>query len=1369
MDLSQVGSPLKSHRFCAGLEGISESRHVASDNQSRYVKAELSGVGTYMIAMGHVVEGPFDEAAFRSSARKLVLRHDALRTRFEVSNGVHAIVGQEAEFGCHVCQTPERDLSAFRSWALPLIFNDVDPCKPGSLIRFFAADMGSCWRFSIAGHHAITDGISRGVMNKELLEFYAGETPDAVSSYYDFVNSGGSNPGISEAINTRVQSLPKPVRLIGDGNGTSSGEFVEHDFGALQAPVKSLAKSLGTSKFGFLTAIYALGLRGFAGEDRVSSFFQSAGRRSLDAPNSVVGPFSNTLPLDLSIDMDAEFGTFACKVLAQTKDILALENEPLLDAVIEAQKSPSVSINMFPPEPQIVAGSLKVGPREFLDRRTEFDLNLVWSEDGSNLKARAFYNSAQISETRAQLFLGLQSRLLEAALENPQVTCRQLMQKARAGHHAVAPRVSLEPDPTRRLHCAFFEWAERTPDASAIRSSREEISYRRLADQARAVSASLRTAGIAAGDKVAIFAQRDPQTVAAMLGVSAHGASFALIDASYPAARIKMMMDRLETTCVIEAGATLPSELVDDFDCIPLLPAGTGEPAFVDGPPRAVACHMFTSGTTGHPKLISHPDKTLQRFIAWQEHVLDLPERITTVMMAGLAHDPTLRDVFLPLSSGGCIAVPTPCEMSDPAALRTLIRQAGCNVVRFSTSTARLLTTGMNADETFDELRGIFWGGERLPHQTSETWRGYAPLARQFNVFGTTETPQAFLVHEIDAGRDTGRDIPIGHPLPWSGARLVDDDGSPVSVGEVGEIVAELADPVVGINRRLHDVCDGSKNAHFTGDSGYQMPDGDFYFAGRRDWQVKINGYRVELGEIETTVEAVDGVERACAIHSDEKIYLFVLSDAAAVTDGELKGVLTGALPSYMIPSQIVVADTFPYTANGKVDRDVLLKSAHELAVNRAETMPGAAPEGPLEMAIADVFAKRSGQHKPSRDQALSDLGVDSLSTIEVRLDLEKLGLKLPDGWPWKPVSELADQPTLDREYAGTLAAIAGSSRTEMFVFLRCLAIISVVAFHSGFQVSGGASIVLFVLAGYSFAQLQLPSVLKDGHAGRVWALLARLLIPLVPMSLIYLGLNAYRGVETHPSSLLFYRNLTELINGTLYQNYEKVTDLEWLWFLHAYLQIFLLFGLLLSFSAIRRFLSADLWRGLAIFFVAAEGVSLLTIFGVSLLNGDFGEAAYFLHRSPVAIIPFLVIGAIVATANTVQRKAISFCLVVVHFGLNKLFYVAHEEIWWVMALGLCVLVPYVSLPNAVSKIVVTIAAYSLMIYLTHHAVNLVFYKFAGGSEAARLASMVAQISFGVAFGLAIRPFIIWLGVNRFANGKTGTGQATSEPVPIMR
>lgn len=1321
----------------------------ADANQSRYVWSELAGIGSYMIAVGHRVEGALDPERLRTAAAALVRRHDALRSRFRVQDGVVLVeVVPDAAFRFHHATLPDDSFAAFRAWALPLVFGDVDPRDAGSLIRVLVAQHDATWRFTIAAHHATTDGFSRGVMARELLKLYAGEELPPAPSYYDPVEPDAD--AATASLEEFVAALPRPARVVGDGledaDAGAAGRFVERAFPDLSTPLRVMAKSVGATKFGVLAACYGLGLHGLSQTAAVSTFFQSEGRKALGASNATVGPYSRTLPLDLSVELDLPFAAYARAVTGRTKSAVALEQAPVLEAVIAAGTAPSVSINLFPPTSRIVAGDLVVGPREFLDRRTEFDLNLVWAEDRGVMTARAFHDPSQLSEVRVGLFLDQQARLIAAILERPDASCRDILALARAGDPAAVPARAEPPAPRRRLHAAFFDRAARTPDAPAVMATDGVRTYRAVEHEVRRYLAGLRAAGVAEGDSVVVYTQRSPDLVAAMLAVSASGAAMAVIDASHPEARVRLMVDRLKATALIEVDAACPAGLRRGMRVVRPSDPPAPEPLDLDAPARAVACHLFTSGTTGAPKLISQPDATVQRFVAWQAQEVALAEPIVTFLMSGLGHDPMLRDILLPLSHGGAVAVPTPDEMQDPAALRRLLRQAGCNVIRCSPALARLIAAGASEAGDFAGLRAIFWGGERLPPAVVAEWRARAPAARQFNVFGTTETPQAFLIHELRPGAPRLRDLPIGTVLPWTGARIAAEDGSTVAIGEAGELVAELADPVQGANDRFAADPGAAATRHFTGDLAYMMPGGVVTYAGRLDGQVKINGFRVELAEIEAIAETVEGVRQAVALMVGDRIALFGLSGTGAASPHAIRATLAQHLPGYMVPSQVLILDRLPSTPNGKTDKAELHRLAEE-AARRPDVAASGAPEGEVEAAIAAILAQFSGRREVARGQSLADLGADSLATIEARLALEAQGLHLPGGWPWLSVADLAAaQPT------GAGAAGAGGgwlSRIDTFIALRALAILAVVAFHAGLRLPLGATLILFVLAGYSFGTMQLPAILRDDHAGRVLALLARLVVPLVPISAVYFLKSSLEG-DAYLSTILPYRNMAELFHDAVPG--ERGIPYVWLWFLHGYIQMFAAIGLLLALPWVRSALRADPWRGLAAFTLVSMALAAVAATALAAWAGaPVGTLAHLDHW-PTATLPFLAIGALAATARTGARILATAALALGLLGLSRVVSAGNGEVWWLLALGLCVAAPRVTLPAVLAGVLIALAAHSLMIYLTHAAFAAAFREFAGASDRLVPVSVAIQLAGGVLLGRLIRPGLRALGVERLAS-----------------
>ena len=1307
-----------------------------SRNQRRYVMAELSGAGSYMIGLGHRVEGPVDLDAVKFAFEAVVARHDALRTSFTLKQGeIEARVASSPRFRFETTQSTGR-FQDFRAWAVPLVFQDVDVGDAASMVRLLVATAGDHWRFTVAMHHAITDGFSRGKVNEEFLKTLAGERLDPAGSYYSYA----SPPGPSGDAETLVAGFPDPVRIPEDGNiseesGSHLGHFVERTLTPGGEELKRLSTACGTSKFGVLTALYGLGLSAYTRSTNVSTWFQTEGRQALAAPLDVVGPFSNTLPLDLSHEAGTSFAAYARALKGRFGRMVENETAPLMETLLEQGNGPFVSINKFPSARPIRAGDLTVGAREFLDRRTEYDLNLVLTEEGDRVVARAFHDAQRLSEDRADAFLDLQDRLFAAALRDPEATCAAILAEARKDCAVDVPAVDTSWEGDESLWEAFERTATRVPDAPALRTSGARITYSSLRRQAEGVAKGLRAASADLAYPVAIHARRGPAMVAAMLGVSLAGGTFALVDEALPEDRVREMLATLGARAMIPAGGSWPAEpgqvtLVQPGGTAPVV----GLPS-LDRPAYA----LFTSGTTGRPKAVMHRARSLLRFIRWEAETLALDAPVT-LMLAGLSHDPVMRDIFLPLSTGGTVVIPSEEEIGRPEALARLAREAGVSVLHATPATARLLS--MSGDAlALRQCRAVFWGGDTVPPGLVSSWRGIAPEARQWNLYGATETPQAALIAPLTEGVEQARRIPVGHPMPWTGLRIVDGEGRAVGPGEPGEIVIDLPDPVEGA-RALGT---GEGMSHRTGDLGFWLPARGVIPIGRADAQVKINGHRIEPAGIAAVALQVPAVEAAeCLVAGDRPtLHLFVAAADASVVPA-VRAALARQLPAYMRPESVHVLDRLPLTRNGKVDRAALVQG---LATPPATQRSGVAPAGAAEQAIAALYARTSGLEVTRSDMTLADLGTDSLGTIETRMELERRGLVLPQGWEWLSVAELARLwPETERRANRSLLELA---RLDSFILLRTLAIVLIVSEHGMGAAVGGGSTLLVALAGFAFGRLQLPSILADGQTGRVWALMAKIAIPLIPVALvIYLVHTVALGRDVDPSAILLYENLSPFMALAAGEDPTARHHIIWLWFLHAYLQMFLLVGLALSFRSIRERLARDPWRVLLVAIVLMEAVAILTVAWAGATLDDFGSASAVLRRWPTTLMPLLLIGLLAAQAYSLRRRAIVASVLAGHAVVVGTL-LGGDEYLWVAGLLFVLALPSVRLPRALTIAAVAVSANALMIYLSHKPLEFALELTVG--HVAPVVYVAAALAVGILAGRVMRPILDRMGVNRLA------------------
>jgi amino acid adenylation domain-containing protein len=558
------------------------------------------------------------------------------------------------------------------------------------------------------------------------------------------------------------------------------------------------------------------------------------------------------------------------------------------------------------------------------------------------------------------------------------------------------PMESLVAGSHRPVTLAFDEHAQRSPDRMAIANTTRSWTYGEVARVANQIAHWLSARGIGPGERVAIHARRTAWTPIAMLGVLKAGATFVLLDADYPRERILAQVAVSTPAAWIDtAGPGVPEwlpavrhALVCDSDAMRELDALPDTPPGIELAADSIAYVVFTSGTTGVPKAAPATHAGLAHFIEWQSATFKLSATDTFSALSGLAHLPFTRDVFVPLAIGATIAIPAHELRREPEALAAWLAEQRITVANVTPSLARVLTYARGA--LARDLRLVFFAGELLVGAVVDAMRHIAPAATFVNLYGASETCQSIAFHVVPAGV-TGP-VPIGRGIDRTQLLLLDDAGALAGMGEDGEICVRtpyLATSYLtgeaggyGTNPFTGDPAD---RVYRTGDRGRYLADGSVEHLGRRDLQVKVRGYRVELGEVERAMLHQPGVEQAVAMLGSDGATLAAYV-VGALDPTQLAAALRDRLPDYMVPSTIVRLPALPLTANGKLDRRALQPPAP------AASVPAVA-DGPideLERTIVGVWKDVLGIDHVGRHDNFFDLGGHSLNAIRVAARLRE-------------------------------------------------------------------------------------------------------------------------------------------------------------------------------------------------------------------------------------------------------------------------------------------------------------------------------------------------------------------------------------------
>jgi amino acid adenylation domain-containing protein len=886
------------------------------------------------------------------------------------------------------------------------------------------------------------------------------------------------------------------------------------------------------------------------------------------------------------------------------------------------------------------------------------------------------------------------------------------------------------PRTDARIFDRFLAACRERPDATAIVHARGRWTYAQVERASRALAFEL-LALRADDDVVALYARRSGDLVVGMLACLRAGLTFAVLDAAYPAERLAQLLDVAKPGRLVAIGAGAEDERVLARLPLPaavlrldaramdgLLRRDVTNDGRLDGvSASAIAYLLFTSGTTGVPRCIETAHAPLVHFVDWYARSFAVDGHSRFSMLSGLGHDPVLRDVFVPLSTGAELHVPAQASLLEPEKLHGWMAEAGVTHAHVTPQLCRILCAGRRPGRALAALRFVFSGGDSLRTRQAQDVIASAPGARVVNFYGSTETPQAMGHHVFDARVDGAAEVvPVGRGIDDVQLLVVDEQLEVAPVGARGQIAIRTrflsagyrGDPALTgkkfrPNPHAHDAAD---QLYLTGDVGHFRADGAVVVEGRLDDQVKIRGFRVELGDVVRQLERVALGKEAIVLpgktpDGETHLVAYVVAkpggpNGAAAT-AQVREALTASSPAYMVPARYVWLLRFPLLPNGKIDRAGLARLE-----NVAEGTGPAQVLDPTEAKIVEQWKQRLA--RPSIDAGASfvDLGGDSLSFIEAAMELEVLLGWLPEGWEKLSIRELA-RTRRDTRSAWT--------RVDTSVLLRAVSIVAVVAGHMALPDLTGSVRALFVVSGMSFGRYLVPQVLRTERVTAIGKLALKIAIPTVLYTLL---INLVFARPKLPG--LFLAN--NLVGPAPEQS-----GLGF-WFIDVLLQCFVGFALLLSVPWVRRRIAKDAF-GFAV-------VASVAFAGISLAAPLLWDTSALSDRVPHHYLGAMCLGWAVVHADSLRRKLLVVALTLLTFAAPA-YRSEGLLVFPFVASFLLVSLAQVSLPVVAGRLVNLIASASLFIYLVDHQVEWALSKVGLGSHP------VVMVAIAVVLGVGFR------------------------------
>lgn len=1009
-------------------------------------RGDLADMGNVASHVYHEIEGVWDIDRLESALRSVVQRHSLLRTRFTADGGQVALDTVPVHVGrLDLRPLPGAAQAELRSqlrqeWSHRMLPVDRAPLLAADVT--ILADDRMVLHVSHDG--LVIDGISMLLFFHAWWAAYTGTEAGADELRFgDYVAAVEAARTKAPALRSRAHWLdrlddlpPHPdLPLATTPAAITKPRFTQRlvtlDAAGWSA-VKARAARSGVTPTALLLTGYAQTLACWGAGSRFTLNTTFAHRppvhpRIFDA----IGQFSDTMLVEVVLDQQATFDERARAVQARLRADLDNRHFSGIEVLRELGRrgEPARAPYTFNSTIGYVRGDVDgcalelFGPEVFSVSQTP----QVWL-------------NAFVMERRGGLVVQLDSvdelfppGLPDALAEGYQTLLRELvgepawsartfdLRPAVQRRRRAAANDTAAPQGDELLGEAFVRAAVRAPGAPAVVTSRSVLSYGELHRRASAAAAWLRERGTGRDELVALVMTRGPEQVVGILATVLAGGAYLPIDAGLPAQRRAYMLRDGRVRCVLTNAPAHCTDLPDGLQVLVVdasRPADAGRPVALPPLPGAglddLAYVLYTSGTTGQPKGVMVSHRSVANVVADCNARFRIGPADRFFGINAFTFDLSVWDVFGALSAGAAIVLPDHDRAADPAHWVDLCAGAGVTVWSSVPAIVGLLhdhAAAAGEAARLATLRLVMMSGDRIPPALPAKLRSLLPQARLVSLGGPTETTIWNILHPIRAGDDGSGSIPYGRPNANNRAYILDAAGQDTPDWVTGEICAAgvgLARGYWGDEARTADrfYLDPARGERLyrTGDLGRYLPDGDIEILGRKDFQIKVNGYRIEAGEVETRLAALEAVKQTVVVRQEGSRGDRLVAHVAAAgnerpTMDAIREQLRVHLPEYMIPSAVVWHEALPLTRNGKVDRAALAAAPAEVP-STSDTSAAVGAGGPgteTTRPLAAIWAGVLRRPAVDLDADFYELGGDSLAAARILTQVRKdFGVTIP-------------------------------------------------------------------------------------------------------------------------------------------------------------------------------------------------------------------------------------------------------------------------------------------------------------------------------------------------------------------------------------
>ncbi|TDC85043.1 amino acid adenylation domain-containing protein [Micromonospora sp. KC606] len=988
------------------------------------------------------IDGPVAPDILAAAVRTVVARHEALRTSFSVRDGlpvpvVHAAVPVEIGHDDLSLLPATRRRAAADQLLAERARLPFDLSQPPLLRAHLLRLTERRHILLLTLHHLVNDGYSTDLLLRELsaaYEAHASGRPPAlspVSVQYGDVAAWQRRVLRDDALADALRfwqdelagapaALALPTSRPRPAEPSFAGET--HAFRLperLTWELRQTGREHGTTLFVVLLAGFHALLRRYTGQTDVVVGTTSANRDRLALEN-VLGPVFNTLALRANLPGDPTFEELLAHMGDRVRGAHANQEVPfdLLVARLAPERDPSrspifqVLFELGDPPGGPAPDGLRWTPRLVDTRTAKLDLAVTLTDEGDALTGLVTHSADLFDAAFARGLVANFVCLLEAVCADPGSRLSALSVVSAVDRRAIAAvNDTAHAYPVGAcLHELVERQARRVPDRVAVRCGPAQVTFAGLNARANQLAARLRAHGVGPEARVGVCLDRSIDMVVALLAVLKAGGAYVPIDPDYPDERKRLMMSAADAELLVGQRVAAGGGWHDGPAV--WLDSGLAGESVVDPPGRAHAGNLayviFTSGSTGTPKGVLVEHGGLVNYLRWCLDTYVADRTGGGAVFSSFAFDALVPSLYAPLISGQTVHL-LPPDMTPGELGEQLSAGGPYAFVKLTPSHLDLLVEQVDGDAAARLCGTLVVGADAFRAASLDRWRRLAPDTPVINEYGPTEASVANCAYPVP-GPVSQALVPIGRPIANTTMYVLDEAMRPQPVSVVGELYiggdcvvrGYAGRPALTAERFVPDPFGAKPGARLyrTGDLGRLTPDGTFEFLGRVDAQVKIDGYRIEPGEIEAALVAHPAVRQAVVVpHTGpaERRFLvaYVVGEpSAGATERELREFLGGRLPEHLVPARVVGVPAIPLNANGKLDRTAL-PAPSEVP---AGAPPAAGPADPLQQCLIVLWAELLGH--PAENIGVVDdfftLGGRSLDVIRLISRIrETLGVRL--------------------------------------------------------------------------------------------------------------------------------------------------------------------------------------------------------------------------------------------------------------------------------------------------------------------------------------------------------------------------------------